>query len=1034
LSETSDRAESVFATVLSLASAAERAAYLDSACAGDPKLRAQVEALLHERAVGRLLVNQAGSTDQGSPNFAVGAWERPGVVIAGRYKLLEAIGEGGMGSVWAAEQIEPVRRKVAVKLIRPGMDSNQVLARFEAERQALALMDHPNIAKVLDGGLTEAGRPFFVMELVKGTAINEYCDAAKLSVSERLELFIPVCQAVQHAHHKGIIHRDLKPTNILIAPGDGRPVPKVIDFGLAKAMHQPLTERTLHTGCGTILGTPLYMSPEQAELNNLDVDTRTDVYSLGVLLYELLTGTTPLERKRFKEAAWDEIRRLIREEEPPRPSTRLSSKEMLASLAVCRRTEPARLARLLRGELDWIVMKALEKDRNRRYETADGLAMDVRRFLAGEAVLAAPPSTGYRLRKFARKHRGALTTAAAFGALLVTGAAVSIYQAVRATRAEKVAIQAREAEATRAESEKNAKQAALAAADAEKAARAQAQKRLTQLEKANAIITSIFADLDIREVKAGGEPLEAILAKKLVEAADQLQGEAVGEPLVVAALQERLGKSLVHLGYHREAIPLFVKALETRKAAAKRPDRDALLTMNDLATAYLEAAQLDIALPLLRETVGLMKTTLGTNDPDTLSSMNNLATAYEDEGKFDLALPLHEETLSRRKAALGAEHPETLLSMNNLAAAYHTAGELGRALALHEDAFRLRKAKLGADHPDTLQSMHNLALTYQSIGNLEKSLPLLEETRKLMKIRLGADHPDTLTTMNNLAVGYRDAKKLDQAIAVLEETYRLMREKLGAKHPHTLTTMNNLGTLYQSADKLTLAVSVLEETLKLRKDLHGTDHPNTLISCNNLALAYRDAGRPEKAIPLLEEATAGFEKRGFRYEDAERSLVNLVRLYERLKQFERAEAWRRKWLTVIKQRSGAESANYARELAGLGQNLLEQQRWTEAEQILRECLAIRQKKEPDDWATANTFSMLGGALFGQKRYRDAEQPLLAGYDGMKCRAKMIPEKVRRDRLREAVERLVRFYDALDKKDAAAFWRKELDAINKPPTR
>ena len=309
--------------------------------------------------------------------------------VAGRYKLLEAIGEGGMGAVWVAEQTQPVRRKVALKLIKAGMDSKSVLARFEAERQALAVMDHPNIAKVLDGGLTETGRPFFVMEYVKGVPITEYCDAARLSMPERLQLFVQVCQAVQHAHQKGIIHRDLKPSNILVAPHDDRPVPKVIDFGLAKAMHQPLTEQTLHTAHGALLGTPLYMSPEQAQLNNLDVDTRSDLYSLGVLLYELLTGTTPLEKQRFKEAAWDEIRRIIREEEPPRPSMRLSSSQALPSLAAGRQTEPAQLTKLVRGELDWIVMKALEKDRTRRYETANGFALDIQRYLAGEPVLAA---------------------------------------------------------------------------------------------------------------------------------------------------------------------------------------------------------------------------------------------------------------------------------------------------------------------------------------------------------------------------------------------------------------------------------------------------------------------------------------------------------------------------------------------------------------------------------------------------------------------------------------------------------------------
>jgi WD40 repeat protein len=427
--------EALFHEALAKPSAG-RAAFLDAACTGQPELRAAVEALLagHETSAAKFLDNPAMAA--GTGEFGAHGWSAAvGTIIAGRYKLLEKIGEGGMGEVWVAEQTQPVRRKVALKLIKPGMDSKHVLARFEAERQALALMDHASIAKVLDGGLTGDHRPFFVMEYVKGVPITEYCDARQLRINERLQLFVQVCQAVQHAHQKGIIHRDLKPSNILVAPYDDKPVPKVIDFGLAKAMHQSLTERTLHTAHETVLGTPLYMSPEQALLNNLDVDTRTDIYSLGVLLYELLTGTTPLEKQRFKAAAWDEVRRFIREEEPPRPSKRLSSTATLPSLAACRQTEPASLTRLIRGELDWIVMKALEKDRSRRYETANGFAMDVQRFLVGEAVLAVPPSAGYRLRKFARRNKVPLLVAAgAMVLLLVIGIGIPVNAILRKER------------------------------------------------------------------------------------------------------------------------------------------------------------------------------------------------------------------------------------------------------------------------------------------------------------------------------------------------------------------------------------------------------------------------------------------------------------------------------------------------------------------------------------------------------------------------------------------------------------------------
>ncbi len=432
--ETADRTESLFA-VAAVLPPQERESFLERECSGDAALRDRLLALLraHDRA-GHVIDRPVNGDPEQTAGYAP-ASEQPGTIIAGRYKLLEEIGEGGMGTVWAAEQTTPVRRKVALKLIKVGMDSRSVLARFEAERQALALMDHPNIAKVLDGGLTESGRPYFVMEYVKGVPITEYCDATQQTVQERLNLFVQVCSALQHAHQKGIIHRDLKPSNILVAPYDDKPVPKVIDFGLAKAMHQSLTEKTLYTAHEMVLGTPLYMSPEQSQLNNLDIDTRADIYSLGVLLYELLTGTTPIERKRFKEAAWDEVRRMIREEEPPRPSMRLSSTDTLPSLATFRHTEPARLKKLVRGELDWIVMKALEKDRTRRYETASGFALDIQRYLDDEVVEARPPSTGYRIGKFVRRHKGQVIAAGLVLLVLLAGIAGTTWGLFREARA-----------------------------------------------------------------------------------------------------------------------------------------------------------------------------------------------------------------------------------------------------------------------------------------------------------------------------------------------------------------------------------------------------------------------------------------------------------------------------------------------------------------------------------------------------------------------------------------------------------------------
>ncbi len=577
----------LFVAALAISDPARRVAYLQAECKGNAPLQKRIEVLLAANVQSRNPLDnpiispgngqtasfasadrKAQTEDYGGPTAHVGS------VLAGKYKLLEAIGEGGMGTVWVAEQTQPVRRKVALKLIKAGMDSKSVLARFEAERQALAVMDHPNIAKVLDGGLTETGRPFFVMEYVKGVPITEYCDATRLSIPERLQLFTQVCQAVQHAHQKGIIHRDLKPSNILVAPYDDKPVPKVIDFGLAKAMHQSLTELTLHTAHESVLGTPLYMSPEQAQLNNLDVDTRSDIYSLGVLLYELLTGTTPLEKKRFKEAAWDEIRRIIREEEPPRPSTRLSSSQALPSLAAGRHTEPARLKKLVRGELDWIVMKSLEKDRARRYETANGFAMDIQRYLAGEPVLAVPPSARYRLRKFVRKHQVALTTAAALTLLLAAGVVAVVAVQLRANRD----LEAKNAELAQEQAKVQERNRELAAEQAK------VEKRFELAQKAIAKLhTGVSEEMLLKSDQF--RELRNQLLKEAVDFYGELEKLLEGE--TDAKSRQLLGDGYFQLadltwriGSKPEALAVHRKALAVRRELASADGADAQTRLN----------------------------------------------------------------------------------------------------------------------------------------------------------------------------------------------------------------------------------------------------------------------------------------------------------------------------------------------------------------------------------------------------------------------------------------------------------------------
>jgi serine/threonine protein kinase len=540
----------IFEHALELPEGADRTAYLETACAADSDLRAQVEALLtaHENA-GSFL-------EFPSPEYAPTAAhpavdEQPGTFV-GPYKLLQQIGEGGMGVVFMAEQTHPVQRNVALKIIKPGMDTRQVIARFEAERQALAMMDHPNIARVLDAGTTDAGRPYFVMDLVKGVPITSYCDQHQLTVRDRLEILTRVCHAVQHAHQKGIIHRDLKPSNVLVAEYDGQAVPKIIDFGVAKATEKRLTERTMFTEFGQLIGPFEYMSPEQACFNQLDVDTRTDIYSLGVLFYELMTGSTPFEKGRLDTTPFDETLRIIREEEPPCPSSRLSRTGepnrsnsarhagSIASIASNRQSEPARLSRLLRGDLDWIVMKALEKDRGRRYEAASALAADIGHYLADEPVTAGPPSRLYRAGKFVRRNRVPVVAALLVAAAVLAGAAGSAWQAIRATRAERSALAERELARRLAEAERLAK-------DREAAQRKKAE------DLSNFLIGAFQVQYPERDIWALGEVLK--------RSADELQLAYSDNPGAHAALMAAFGRSYVGLRRFGEAEQMFRKCL-----------------------------------------------------------------------------------------------------------------------------------------------------------------------------------------------------------------------------------------------------------------------------------------------------------------------------------------------------------------------------------------------------------------------------------------------------------------------------------------
>jgi serine/threonine protein kinase len=1048
------RAKSIFLEALDIPSASARQEYVAGECAGDDELRREVEELLeHHRGLGSFL-ESAVST----PAVTVdepGIRERPGTVI-GPYQLLEPLGEGGFGIVFLAEQRQPLRRQVALKVVKPGMDSRQVVARFEAERQALALMDHPNIAHVLEGGETASGRPYFVMELVRGLPITWFCDQEHLVVRERLELFITVCSAVQHAHQKGIIHRDLKPSNVLVTSQDGKPGVKVIDFGIAKVLGQQLPDRTQLTCQAQMVGTPLYMSPEQAGSSGLDIDTRTDVYALGVLLYELLTGTTPFDRKRLGEAGYDELRRIIREEEPPRPSTRLSTTEELPAIAANRGLEPRKLAGLVRGELDWIVMRCLEKDRDRRYESASALALDVERYLHDEPVLAGPPSARYKVRKFVRRHRGPVLAAALVLLALVGGTCAATWGLVRAERARQVA--------------EGAQEDAEAAAEEERKAKETAQKRLVQIEKANAILAWIFYELDPQAEEKGGPALRVQLGKRLDQAARLLEGEVIGNALTVAAMQHRLGASLQGLGHYDKALLLLQKAQKTREVALGPDHPLTLYSKNNLAVLYRLRGKYEQAEPLLLEVLRRQEKKHGADHPDTLQSKNNLALLYKDQRKYDQAVALNLEVLQARTARQGPDHPDTLTSKNNLAALYLDQGKYDRAEPLFLEVLGLREKTLGANHPDTLQSKNNLTALYQAQGKYARAEPLLLEVLRQREKKLGADHPHTLQSKNNLAALCKAQKKYDRAeplyLGVLRQReqklgvdhpdtlhskynlaamYQAQRKydraeplylevlqartaTLGADHPDTITSMNALAVLYWFMRKLDRSVPLFEETLRLSAKNLGVAHPRTINRAFNLGANYRDAGRLDHAVALFEEwlgrsktaLKAGHPTRQF-------GLTAAAETYGRAGRHEKVEPLLRELAAIARQVAGADSPTYAGHLAPLGLNLLVQRKHAEAETALRECLAIRQKKLPEHWVTFNTQSLLGAALLGQKKYAEAEPLLVQGYQGMKQRQARIPKEAQL-RLSEALERLVQLYDAWGKKDEAANWRKQLEAV------
>ncbi|MBK6941552.1 MAG: serine/threonine protein kinase [Planctomycetes bacterium] len=802
--------------------------------------------------------------------------EGPGAHI-GPYRLIRELGEGGFGVVFLAEQEKPVARSVALKIIKLGMDTHQVVARFEQERQALALMDHPNIARVIDAGATDTGRPYFVMDLVPGVPIVEYCDEHKLTVRERLALLEQVCNAVQHAHGKGIIHRDIKPSNILVATQDGVPHAKVIDFGIAKATSSKLAEKTVLTEHQQVIGTLQYMSPEQAE-GSLDIDTRTDVYALGVLLYELLTGTPPIDLKTLHSAMLDELQRLIREVDPPRPSTRLAqATDTLREVAAQRSVDPTRLAPLVRGEIDWIVMKALEKDRARRYESASALALDLRRYLAGDAVLAAPPSAMYRFAKFVGRNKVVVASGAAIAAALLVGAIGFAWQAAIAG---------------------HQRDRAIAASDAESKARGiadeQRQIAVSNVRKASAINQFLIDMLGSANLLGLGR--DAKVSQSLDRAAAMVGTAFREQPDVEAAIRALLGSTYESLGMFDAAEPQLEAALELYARLQGEVTVEYAIVLRDLASVYLERHEYAHAESTFARAADLAERAAGPDDRATLGARTGYANALVGLGRIDEAESMLRDLLEMRTRVQGRDAHDTQVTLNSLAVVLQHAQKLEEAEALYHEAAEIGARASGPIHPNTLTARFNAAHLMMQRGRLDEAEPLLASTYADIAQVFGESHVRTATAAQILADLHDQRGRYDQAIPLYESAIAirgragpddvkslalaksslarsvqragdgpraiaLHREALesflaseGPQGVNTLITRMNLANGLAQNGGMDEAATLFERLIDDLRSVLGADHPETIIATNSYAFLLNNLGRPAEAEPFVRAA------------------------------------------------------------------------------------------------------------------------------------------------------------------------------------
>jgi non-specific serine/threonine protein kinase/serine/threonine-protein kinase len=811
------KASELFVRAISLAPD-ERRAFLERECRENPALRAEVESLIKydRRATGdfQSTLPEAARARQEAADAEQGQ-------TIGRYRIREVLGEGGMGVVYLAEQLEPVRRDVALKVIKPGMGTREVIARFEAERQALALMHHPSIAEVFDAGETPQGRPYFVMEYVRGVPITEYCDGKQLTTRERLDLLVQVCDAVQHAHQNAIIHRDLKPSNVLVTSLEGRALPKIIDFGVAKAASRKLTEQTMFTELGALVGTPEYMSPEQADLSGQGVDTRTDVYALGTMLYELLVGALPFDPERLRQAGFEALLRTIRQDEPPRPSARLTTLgARSAEVARLRRVDPRTLRAQLLQELDWITMKAIEKDRARRYGSPSELAADLMRYMDDEPVLARPPSATYRARKFVRRHRLAAVAVTVMALGLAAGTIGSTMGLMRARRAE---IHARQ--------------------------EAEAKGRVADFLK------DLFNVSNPSEARGN-----SITARELLDkASDTIDRQLADQPEIRADLTATIGEVYDNLGLYGPAASLSAKALDLRRRALGAEHPDTLRSLVDVAHVSCDQGRFQDAEKFYLKVLEIERRALGPEHPDTLRTTDALAVVYEDQGRFREAERLESLALAIQERKLGHEHPDTLRCANNLANLYLSQGRDTDAERLYVRAFEARKRVLGPQHPDTVASMIDLATEFAHAGRYTEAERLYSDSLDIEQRVLGPEHPITLWAMSGLGDVYEGQRRFADAERFHTQVLRIRKRDLGPDNSDTVGSMNDLARVIAREGRFAEAEALISSALETSRRALGPAHPVTVASMYNFAFVIAVRGERDRSLAWLRRAAeAGF--------------------------------------------------------------------------------------------------------------------------------------------------------------------------------